>query len=1063
MSSDSFSSTDPLPSGGEDIAPDDDRLLAELRAIRRKQTAETASERPLPDNNRYEVIREIRRGGQGIVYEAIQLTTGRRVALKVLLNGEYSTPGHRHRFEREVDLLAGLNHPHVVTLHDSGVLGNQLFYAMEFVDGVPLHHFGPLRFTSETDSRQATQHLKSAICFFTSLTAAVAYCHQRGLIHRDLKPGNVMVSKDGQPVLVDFGLAKSLNAARITDSDLTSTGDFVGTLAYAAPEQATATTPVADVRSDVYSLGAILYELVTGQRPIPDGVSPAEFIRRIAEQPPARPSERNPQVNVDLEIIILKALSKDPDRRYQSAVELLRDIERWQRHLPIDARSDSTWYVISQRLKRHKLPVGFAAGFVVLMMAFGVIMFQLWQNAVRQNDEAAFQTYVASLYAADAAHAEHRRLDAEDHLNRPLPDYRGWEWDYLKSQLNHCDTCIPIGNVGDHIACWTRSPDRHHFISLGTEGTVFVTDIDSGTVVQQIATDFTGLSIAVDQMNGRLLVGGDDGILRAYPLLETEGPAHRISDAESTALRWRPVAKLPSAISAVCTSPDGRRIFVATGTAGSWDGQFQTLDSDGQPVAGPRRAGLTAKHIAIRADGQLLAVGSSELQLRDVQKGKLLQAVEPQFATPPGSTYTLTDLVFSDDGRLLVAGTDTTSAFVWDLADPAHPRQIAELAEHSAAIASVAFSPDGDSIVTSSRDQCVRLWSTTDGSLQSVFHGMVGWGTGVLFSADATRIIAAESRHQLNVYRANLHTGNWESQRHQSSIMTVRFSPDGQLVATGGADYLIQLTDVATGQITTTLAGHEDIVQTVAWSASGEQLLSGDLSGRVLLWQVGKHSEQSGIQEVARLESAVRGVALSSDNQLACVGCMDGHVFVFDLTQDGKQISEWSHADSLLALRLSRQTNALVTAGVHQLHVIDLASGDVRSEITREAHHHYASLALHPTRATVAVGGNSGRTAELSLSDGTLIGQWDWHQMPPTAAAFHPQGTRLVTAGSDGSIKLWDVNRHAELLRLNVNGSFAYALDWSPDGRRIAAAVYDGRLVMFEAIPAAQRKNGVID
>jgi len=420
MSSDSSSSTGPLSPGGEDIATDDDRLFAELRAVRRKQTADTTGERPLPDNNRYEVIREIRRGGQGIVYEAIQLTTGRRVALKVLLNGEYSTAGHRHRFEREVDLLAGLNHPHVVTLHDSGVLGDQLFYAMEFVDGVPLHHFGPLRFASESDSRQARQHLESVIRFFTSLTAAVAYCHQRGLIHRDLKPGNVMVTKDGQPVLVDFGLAKSVTGARLTDSDLTTTGDFIGTLAYAAPEQATAATPVADVRSDVYSLGAILYELVTGQRPIPDGVSPAEFIRRIQEQPPARPSDRNPQIDADLEIIILKALSKDPDRRYQSAVELLRDIERWQRHLPIDARSDSTWYVISQRLKKHKLPVGFAVGFIVLMMAFGVIMFQLWQDAVSQNDEAAFQTYVASLYAADAAHAEHLSLI---HISEPTRPY----------------------------------------------------------------------------------------------------------------------------------------------------------------------------------------------------------------------------------------------------------------------------------------------------------------------------------------------------------------------------------------------------------------------------------------------------------------------------------------------------------------------------------------------------------------------------------------------------------------------------------------------------------------
>lgn len=1064
MTSETSSVAEPDPESSSDVSStDDDLLLAELRVARREHRDDSAPiSFPLPAQQRYEVVREIRRGGQGIVYEALQLATGRRVALKVLLHGEYSSERHRRRFEREVDLLASLNHPNVVTLHDSGWFGDQLFYAMEYIDGVPLHHFDALRWPCEGRSRQWRQHLERVLEFFTSLCKAVVYCQQRGLIHRDLKPGNVMVNKEGQPVLVDFGLARPVHFDRLADGELTETGDFIGTLAYAAPEQAAADLPIVDVRCDVYALGAILYELLTGQRAVVAGANPLETLRRIQEQTPERPSQLNPHVDSDLETIALKALARNPDRRYQSADELLRDIERRRQHLPIDARSDSTWYVVSQRLRKHKLPVTLATGLLVLVMASSFVMFQLWKNAVAQTEEAGFQTYVASLYAADAANSEHRRLDAVDLLTRPDKKYRGWEWDYLFSQLDMSDRCYQIGKSGDNTICWAHDRSRHLFVTMGTQGSLRVTDVDSGHLIAKAENNFVARAVTIDKTNQRLLMADREGTLHVCPLNTRTAPPQNQGDTENQSentIIWSLLDTEVSNISALAAHPDGQRIYLATGTEGSWDGRFQVCDANGQPVAGSRRVGMTAVGIAIHPEGQFLAVGSDKLQIRNAEDGRLVKSVEPQFSIPQQSLYALTDLAYSDDGQMLVAGTNSTSAFLWDVSNPKQPQQVAELSQHDGPVAGVAFSPDGKLIATSSHDQCVRLWNANDGTLRSVFHGMIGWGRGVMFTADGSRLVAAEARHQLSVYRTSLHPGDWQTQRHQSSILTVRFSPNGQLLASGSADNVIHLTSVETGEALMTLNGHKDSVQSLAWSADSDWLLSGDLEGRVLLWDISSDIASSTPRLISAQQTPVRSVLFCEADTMAVIGCENGRVSMFDLKNDGKQIGEWSADESVLSVTSIDRGRSLVVSTTGLLQIVDLASRQTVRQITREPHHHFSSLARNPLRASVAVGSNSGQTTEWELATGKKLGTWAWHQMSPTAAAFHPDGSRIVTAGSDGGVKIWDTMRYAELLRLKLNGSFAYALDWSPDGLRIAAGCYDGRLVMFEAVSGSRRKN----
>lgn len=309
----------------------------------------------------------IHRGGQGYVFRATQRSTGRTVALKVLRDGLFASDADRERLAREARILVELDHPNIVGISDSGIAAGHNYFVMDFVDGVALDEF----------VRSLNLELRSTLELFAKVCEAVQAAHLKGVIHRDLKPSNIRVTTDGTPRVLDFGLAKNLehngNGESGIAASITETGQFVGSLPWASPEQARGDWGRVDMRTDVYSLGVVLFQLLTGRFPyVVMGPLP-EVLASITRSEPVRPLSLSSKIDSDVETILLRCLDKDPDRRYQTAGELARDVRRYLAGEPIDAKRDSTLYVLRKKIRRYRVGVGVACLILVVLAGATVV------------------------------------------------------------------------------------------------------------------------------------------------------------------------------------------------------------------------------------------------------------------------------------------------------------------------------------------------------------------------------------------------------------------------------------------------------------------------------------------------------------------------------------------------------------------------------------------------------------------------------------------------------------------------------------------------------------------
>ncbi|MEL6105357.1 MAG: serine/threonine-protein kinase, partial [Planctomycetota bacterium] len=486
--------------GGESL--ESEELFHEIRRAARLPVPSDSA--PLPESltGHYELLDEIHRGGQGVVFRGRQLATKRMVAIKFIRHGAFATPRERFRFEREVDVASCLSHPDIVTVFDGGISDGQPYCVMEHVDGKPLNRFEG----DQPDWRSSG----ASIRLFERICRAVGFAHSRGVIHRDLKPANVLVDENANPKVLDFGLAKMLDGEP-SEQHLprTITGEFVGTLAYASPEQVRLEPGVVDTRSDVYSLGVMLFEFLTGGFPYDVDGSLAQTLDHIAHTRPERPTASHVAIPLDLETIVMKCLAKEPDRRYENATMLAEDLRRYLDGRPIEARRDSTIYVLRKTLSRHRnLALGIVS-FVVLLIASLITVSTFYFQAVAQRDDAndakrrerrlrvleveqrklaEFRTYSARIAAAEASINSYATHDTLRNLYRTPEEHRGWEYWYLYGRNNLSKSTLgfkdrkQFGHAA-RIRSLDYHPDGEYLATVSDDGSLVVWETKSESIL----------------------------------------------------------------------------------------------------------------------------------------------------------------------------------------------------------------------------------------------------------------------------------------------------------------------------------------------------------------------------------------------------------------------------------------------------------------------------------------------------------------------------------------------------------------------------------------------------
>ncbi len=410
MPEDTTPAPDALPTEGRDLIA---AGREEARAWKqRREEMNIAAPAPLPETiGPYRVIRRIGAGGMGVVYEAAQAEPSRRVAVKLIRAPVGADTYHLRLFHREIQILGRLRHPAIAQIYDAGHTENgQQYFVMELIDGRPLVEFCEL----------ADLSLRDRLALFAEVCKAVQYAHGRGVIHRDLKPANILVDKDGEPHVLDFGLARIVDPEVDVSRSLLTGKTLIGTLPYMSPEQAQADPADLDIRTDVYSLGVILYEMLTGTYPYRVAGQMVEVLRNIAEAEPKKPSTISRGINDEVETIVLKTLAKERERRYQSAETLSRDIGHYLSGEPIDAKRDSRWYVIRKTLRRYRVAAGVAAAFVLMLAASTISLSIMYQTAEKarlaetEQRELAEERYEEIIRLADLKRLANAIAAADD-------------------------------------------------------------------------------------------------------------------------------------------------------------------------------------------------------------------------------------------------------------------------------------------------------------------------------------------------------------------------------------------------------------------------------------------------------------------------------------------------------------------------------------------------------------------------------------------------------------------------------------------------------------------------
>ena len=957
----------------------------------------------------FELLQPVGRGAYGLVWQARDTQLDRIVAVKMPARGELE-PREADRFLQEAKAAAQLRHPNIVSVHETGIENGQPYIVSDFIEGVTL--------LSWLTARQPT--IRQSAELFHTISRALHYSHECGIIHRDLKPGNIMIDEHLQPFVMDFGLAKRLSA----DATIAAHISVLGTPAYMAPEQASGQSHYVDRRCDIYSLGVILFLLLTGEKPFRGNTQ--MVLHQVMHDDPPSPRRLNGKVPRDLEIICLKCLEKSPQRRYETAEALAEDLRRYLGGEPITARPVSLPERGWRWCRRRPAVAGLLIS-LFLSLTIGLIgVTYFWRQSAR-SEELTRQSLYRSQMNLVATYYNGGDIDGvQQTLNRLSEDEgsleaSGFAWRYFDRLTA---PFIQVGNQGAVVNDIAVSQDGSMCAACSRDQQVRVWDSQSGELIRELSVEvgrFNSVDFSPD--SGFLATGSSDGMIRiwnprqddalnrqtkhgppvAFVRFSEDGKS-LLSAGLSGAVRvWEMddltvISEIPSGMSRTADVqflPGNDRLVIATedGRVRIWD--FRTMQQIQQIVSTP-----SIQALACSDDGQSVVTGSY---------GGVISTWKWQDEAAPLEHSTLwgriDDLEFLPESQVVALLANDGGLHLFDCEQQ---REIRELKTHSLSTGAIARSADDRFLVIGGGNGAVQLARLDGVSAPTIFWHETDVRE-VEFLAGGDTFVAVSSDGQLRIWEAA--TGAFELLPTPSAVhnLTVSAQPNGHLIASGGDGPHVTVRDGDSLELIERMAVPDPGVTHVDFSASGRRLGIVARRGPVLVYDPDNLARP--LFETVELDAKVNALAFSSDDRRLAIALEDGRIELYDGRTGKRQETSIRVPDIPYALVFCESDDTLaIGTGMGEIHLWNVENDELSSLIK----------------------GHSSRISVLTVLR---------------------DGTTLVSAGRDSQLRLWDTESGELITTLADHDRQVFSMDVSPDGDKIISGALEGDIRIWNGQP----------
>ncbi len=998
--------------------------------------AHTRETIPLKTVGHFELLARLGLGSFGTVWKAYDTELDRTVAIKIPRKGQLEL-ADEEQFLREARVAAGLKHANIVAVHEVGRDGDSLYIVSDLIRGVSLSDW--------LTAKRPTYQESAELC--AKIADALGHAHEEGVVHRDLKPSNILLDRHDEPHITDFGLAKR----DVGDITMTVEGQVLGTPAYMSPELAVGEGHTADRRTDLYSFGVILFQLITGELPF-RGNAQMMIHQAIHEEPPS-PRKLVGGVPRDLETICLRCLEKEPRKRYDYAEDVAAELRRFLRNEPILARPISRLDRTVRWCRRNPLGT-WVAGLVLLIavaapivavtqMSLAAAAQRSAEDANEKAEQARKQEELArkqerrtrrALYVAHMAMAQ-LAWEAEDiprvrHLlDSELPvegreDLRSFEW-YYWWRRSHAHRSL--AGHQKRVSSVDLSPDGTTIASASNDKTIKLWDVATGQLKATLEGHELGVSaIAYDPSGTRLASAGADKTVRLWDA-KTGQPQGVLGEHD------RP-------ITALAFSPDGK--LLATGTTGE---VLQVWEVD----SGARRAELKGHAFYITAlrfspKGELLASASFDktIKLWDLEK-------QEARATLSGHGGVIHTLAFSQDGKTLASGSQDRTVRLWDVAEA---KQIANPYDHQNSVSSVLFTPDGKMLISTSADRTIRVWDRQAKKTLAVLKGHDASVTSADIAADSLTLITGSEDKTVRIWKLRDAAGLANRlQGHAAPVTRLAYSRDGQLLVSAGTDGQIILWNSKTRQPIDRISAHENLVWSITFSPDDKLFASGGKDGTIHLVNVATRERRT-LGTAGKADDStddVMCVAFAPDSKTLAAGIWDGTVRLYEVATGKILATLEAETDHVATVAYSPDGKRLAVGG-SAMNIWDVERREIVGSF-KKLEQGVGALTYTPRGALV-----------LGFVDGSLAlwlgGEADplrylagSHEMPVTALSIAPDGRTLASCSNQKpTIRIWDLETGELKATLGSGSQAVTSVAFSPSENVLASAVHDHTLRLWQ-------------